>query len=1100
LAKINPVKLKQDADKLEKAGKLEQSIAVYRQIIDDNPRDWNTINKVGDLYAKLDKNHEASEEYAKVADFYAKDGFLLKAIALWKKINRLEPAALGPYVNLAELYAKQGLMMEAKGQYQIVVEEYIKRGKMRDAGEMLKKMAEIDPTDLKVRSKLADLFIREGNQSKAIDEHVAIAEELTKKGHLAEAAQVLEKGLKLDAKNARLRLELARVYTVQKNFEKAAGVLEEALRQVPNNPELLSKLAEAYLGCKKIEEAEATCKRLLELNPNDPECRVQMGRVFLLQGQFDRAYDEFAPLVDRFLERREGERAAALLQQIAQVNPSHVKSLVKLAEVYRILNKDPAVVATYTQLVEAYMHQNQPEQAAAVLEMLVSLEPQNQQHRTKLEFVRGRQGSAPARHASAPAFVPAGGMAEPDLDEEFDLTEVSEEFPGIESSPAPPPIFRPPPPPAAPSKPRIELSGPVGEDDREFIDEHLAEGKVFRKYGLVDKAAEQFEAIVARFADHGEARLELREVYREKNQVERVVQQTLALAEICRLKGDNSGAQGYQAEAAALAPAPVAPPAPPAAPKAAPAARAAVPPPAPPPLALVEEEEEIHVHVEDDAASEAPLDLGFADVAEPVALAPAAPPSPAGDIGLTFDQDEESAAGPLGGGNLFGDETASDVDLPFEAGEAQEDVAVFAPPTPPPPPPPLVAARAAAKPRASQAPALPPDLKRVLDEVEEYVSLGFVDDARDSLREVRERYADHPAVQAKVRELGLEDEPAAVDVGLDMDAEFPGLTDTPVAAPEEFPGLDLDIPEPEPPPPPPPPRRAPEPPPQVRRAPEPVRRAPTPPPPPPATEAFQSTTDEFEGLDLPAEFPAPEEPARAPEATFSLEDHLGFGEAQPESEPEPVPAFPVEEEAPSSPLSDFDSAFADLTPPESEPTLASEDAFTDLGAELFGAIAAVEEAPSQASAETLGDAGLADIFREFKKGVDKQLGQEDYDTRYNLGIAYKEMGLIDEAIAEFQLAAKDPTRLLECSSMLGICFLEKGMPKLAIKWFDKGLTTPGRLAEEYLGLRYDLAAAYEADGDVDHAIGILLDLNTQDPSFRDVGSRLRELRALASRS
>jgi tetratricopeptide (TPR) repeat protein len=69
MAKVNPVKLKQDADKLEKSGKIEQAIALYRQVIDDNPRDWNTINKVGDLYAKLNKAREASAEYAKVADF-----------------------------------------------------------------------------------------------------------------------------------------------------------------------------------------------------------------------------------------------------------------------------------------------------------------------------------------------------------------------------------------------------------------------------------------------------------------------------------------------------------------------------------------------------------------------------------------------------------------------------------------------------------------------------------------------------------------------------------------------------------------------------------------------------------------------------------------------------------------------------------------------------------------------------------------------------------------------------------------------------------------------------------------------------------------------
>ena len=170
----------------------------------------------------------------------------------------------------------------------------------------------------------------------------------------------------------------------------------------------------------------------------------------------------------------------------------------------------------------------------------------------------------------------------------------------------------------------------------------------------------------------------------------------------------------------------------------------------------------------------------------------------------------------------------------------------------------------------------------------------------------------------------------------------------------------------------------------------------------------------------------------------------------------------------------------------------------DLGAELgelFGAQSAVEEMPAETSSTDLGDAGLADIFKEFKKGVDKQLGKEDYDTRYNLGIAYKEMGLIDEAIAEFQLAAKDENRVLECSSMLGICFLEKGMPKLAVKWFEKGLKAQGRSDEEYQGLRYDLAMALEASGEIDKAFGLFTELYGQDANFRDVASKVRELKA-----
>ena len=93
------------------------------------------------------------------------------------------------------------------------------------------------------------------------------------------------------------------------------------------------------------------------------------------------------------------------------------------------------------------------------------------------------------------------------------------------------------------------------------------------------------------------------------------------------------------------------------------------------------------------------------------------------------------------------------------------------------------------------------------------------------------------------------------------------------------------------------------------------------------------------------------------------------------------------------------------------------------------------------------------------------------------------------------LAAKDVNRLLECSSMLGICFLEKGMPKLAVKWFEKGLAAPDRSEEEYQGLRYDLATAYEAGGEVDRALQIFTDLYGQDSTFRDVATRVRELRA-----
>jgi tetratricopeptide (TPR) repeat protein len=140
-----------------------------------------------------------------------------------------------------------------------------------------------------------------------------------------------------------------------------------------------------------------------------------------------------------------------------------------------------------------------------------------------------------------------------------------------------------------------------------------------------------------------------------------------------------------------------------------------------------------------------------------------------------------------------------------------------------------------------------------------------------------------------------------------------------------------------------------------------------------------------------------------------------------------------------------------------------------------------------------GDVPLEEIFREFKKGVEQQLSPEDYETHYNLGIAYKEMSLTDEAISEFQRAAKSPQYAVECCSMLGLCFLEKGLPQLAIKWYRKGLDTPGIREEDRLGLQYDLANLYADLGDRENAYRTFLEIYGSNASFRDVGERLKEL-------
>src|SRR5262249_13002203 len=288
----------------------------------------------------------------------------------------------------------------------------------------------------------------------------------------------------------------------------------------------LARLGEAYLGAKRIAEAEKIFRKLLQLDPYDQDALTQMGRVYLAQGAYDEAYEQFAPVVDKLVERKEGDKAAALLNLIVQRNQAHVKSLVKLVEIYRVQKKEPAVIAAYSQLVEAYINQGEMGQAASILEILVGMEPQNQQHRTKLDFVRGKSGGRPAPAPAPAPAPPAGGDF---FEENLDLT--APESPAIDFETTAPSVVSAVTRAAGRPTIAIELSPPPSEDDKEFIDEHLAEGRVFRKYGLVDKSADQFEAIVGRFPDHIEARQELLDIYKEKGENEKAAEQCLAMAE-----------------------------------------------------------------------------------------------------------------------------------------------------------------------------------------------------------------------------------------------------------------------------------------------------------------------------------------------------------------------------------------------------------------------------------------------------------------------------------------------------------------------------------------------------------------------------------------
>jgi tetratricopeptide (TPR) repeat protein len=143
---------------------------------------------------------------------------------------------------------------------------------------------------------------------------------------------------------------------------------------------------------------------------------------------------------------------------------------------------------------------------------------------------------------------------------------------------------------------------------------------------------------------------------------------------------------------------------------------------------------------------------------------------------------------------------------------------------------------------------------------------------------------------------------------------------------------------------------------------------------------------------------------------------------------------------------------------------------------------------------------LKEVFDEFRAELG-EMGAEDEDleTHYNLGIAFREMGLLEEAIGEFQKVAQANDRgkafryAMQCCTLLGLAFMEKGQPAIAAIWYERALLTPGMDTESKLALRYDLGVAQESAGELDAALKSFSQVYAINIDYRDVAERIHSL-------
>lgn len=169
---------------------------------------------------------------------------------------------------------------------------------------------------------------------------------------------------------------------------------------------------------------------------------------------------------------------------------------------------------------------------------------------------------------------------------------------------------------------------------------------------------------------------------------------------------------------------------------------------------------------------------------------------------------------------------------------------------------------------------------------------------------------------------------------------------------------------------------------------------------------------------------------------------------------------------------------------------APQEEYVDFAGELSEALSEDEEASLPPDLEP----EVKQMLHELQRGIRDQLDVADYETHYDLAIAFKDLGLYDRAIGELRLAGNDAAYRVRCASLLGLCYLVKGEPERAVEELLKGVAATEAGTEERWGILYDLATAYEALGNGKKALETLLAIQSEMPKFRDIRARVRDLR------
>lgn len=403
---FDKAKVLRAAEKYLAQGKLSAAINEYRQIVENDADDFMALNVLGDLYVRASQNNEAIACFTRIADHYREQGFALKAVAMYKKVERLQPGSAGIASQLAALYEAQGLLVEARAQYMIVAETYARAGQTGKMLEVLRRVADLDPENIEIRRRLAEGYARENFHTEAAEAFTKVGDLLLARGQYENALGPYSLTLNLFPFDHAALTGTLSAHIALGTPQEAADVLERAVAEQPDDAELLSMLARAHVEAGDVSAAERSVAALVHRDKDNYSRFVDVARLYLKAHDLDAAVRIMGGIVQQMLTGREDDQVIDILSEVLARDPAHINALRLLVHVHRFARNEEQLRLALERLAEAAKQAHLVDEERNAVAQLARLVPDNQYYYDRLHAL----GDAPvdALYGNESIFEPAG--------------------------------------------------------------------------------------------------------------------------------------------------------------------------------------------------------------------------------------------------------------------------------------------------------------------------------------------------------------------------------------------------------------------------------------------------------------------------------------------------------------------------------------------------------------------------------------------------------------------------------------------------------------------------------------------------------------------